>query len=118
MRLIKDSTEVCWMRMAGELTARAVNLAMKSTKPGMFEFQLGAIADAVFLTGGATRGGYRPIIATGENIWNAHYFRNNTVLSDGELVIMDYAPDLHYYTSDIGRMWTVNGSYSAVQREL
>ena len=118
MRLIKDPTEVRWMRMAGELTARAVNLAMKSTKPGMFEFQLGAIADAVFLTGGATRGGYRPIIATGENIWNAHYFRNNTVLSDGELVIMDYAPDLHYYTSDIGRMWPVNGSYSAVQREL
>ena len=118
MRLIKDSTEVRWMRKAGELTARAVNLAMKSTKPGMFEFQLGAIADAVFLTGGATRGGYRPIIATGENIWNAHYFRNNTVLSDGELVIMDYAPDLHYYTSDIGRMWPVNGSYSAVQREL
>ena len=40
------------------------------------------------------------------------------VLSDGELVIMDYGSDLHYYTSDIGRMWPVNGSYSAVQREL
>ncbi len=118
MRLIKDATEVRWMQTAGELTAQAVNLAMKSTKPGMFEYQLGAIADAVFLAGGATRGGYRPIIATGENIWNAHYFRNNTVLRDGELVIMDYAPDLQYYTSDIGRMWPVNGSYSAVQREL
>ena len=31
---------------------------------------------------------------------------------------MDCAPDYHYYTSDIGRMWPVNGRYSDVQREL
>ena len=72
----------------------------------------------MFLSAGASGSGYRPIIAQGENIWNAHYFRNNSRLSDGELVIMDYAPDLHYYTSDIGRMWPVNGIYSEVQREL
>ena len=31
---------------------------------------------------------------------------------------MDYAPDLGGYTSDIGRMWPVNGRYSPWQREL
>ena len=31
---------------------------------------------------------------------------------------MDYAPDFAYYTSDIGRMWPVNGRYSDWQREL
>jgi len=31
---------------------------------------------------------------------------------------MDCAPDYAYYTSDIGRMWPVNGTYSPVQREL
>jgi Xaa-Pro aminopeptidase len=31
---------------------------------------------------------------------------------------MDYAPDLHGYTSDIGRMWPVNGRYDRVQRDL
>src|SRR6185436_10005938 len=37
---------------------------------------------------------------------------------DGDLVLMDYAPDFRYYTSDIGRMWPVNGRYDPVQREL
>jgi Xaa-Pro aminopeptidase len=31
---------------------------------------------------------------------------------------MDYAPDLRYYTSDIGRVWPVNGKYAPWQREL
>jgi len=118
MRLIKDREEVNWMVEAGAATAAAVNLAMQATKPGIYEYQLGAVANGVFLAAGASGSGYRPIIAQGENIWNAHYFRNNCKLRDGELVIMDYAPDLHYYTSDIGRMWPVNGKYSDVQREL
>ena len=118
MRRLKDEEEIAWMVKAGQITAAAVNLAMQATKAGLYEYQLGAIADAVFLAAGSARGGYRPIIACGENIWNAHYFRNNCQLRDGELVIMDYAPDLHYYTSDIGRMWPVSGVYTEVQREL
>jgi Xaa-Pro aminopeptidase len=31
---------------------------------------------------------------------------------------MDFAPDYGYYTSDVTRMWPVNGKYSPVQREL
>ena len=31
---------------------------------------------------------------------------------------MDYAPDYHYYTSDIARVWPVTGKFSPVQREL
>ena len=52
------------------------------------------------------------------NIWNAHYYRNNSVLDGGDLVLMDFAPDYHYYTSDVTRMWPVNGKFSDVQKEL
>ena len=31
---------------------------------------------------------------------------------------MDFAPEYHYYTSDIARIWPVNGKYSPPQREL
>jgi len=31
---------------------------------------------------------------------------------------MDYAPDFRYYTSDIGRMWPVNGTFNPEQRAL
>src|SRR5258706_8144980 len=47
-----------------------------------------------------------------------HYWRNNSRLNDGEMVLFDYAPDLGNYTSDIGRMWPVNGKFSNEQREV
>jgi Xaa-Pro aminopeptidase len=56
--------------------------------------------------------------ASGENAWHAHYFRNNCAMRDGDLVLMDTAPDYGYYTSDIGRMWPVGGTYAPWQREL
>jgi Xaa-Pro aminopeptidase len=34
------------------------------------------------------------------------------------MVLMDFAPDVSYYTSDIGRMWPVSGTYSPLQRLL
>jgi len=118
MRLIKSPREVDVMRRAGVLCARAVVEAMRATRPGVFEYQLGAVADYVYRVNGVLSEGYRPIIAGGENIWFIHYYANDHSLRDGDLVLMDYAPDVSNYTSDIGRMWPVNGTYTAHQREL
>ena len=118
MRAIKSPREIDLCRRAGQLSAMAVVQAMRATRPGVFEYQLGALAAYVYLQHGARGEGYRPIIAGGANVWHAHYFRNSCPLNDGDLVLMDGAPDYHYYTSDIGRMWPVNGSYTPQQREL
>jgi Xaa-Pro aminopeptidase len=118
MRLTKSPAEGAVMRAAAKLTALATVDAMKATRPGVYEFQLGAVADYVFQVNGAQGAGYRPIIATGGNIRMMHYWRNNAPLRDGDWVLFDYAPDYNYYTSDIGRMWPVNGRYSPLQREL
>ena len=118
IRLHKSAAEIEVMRHAGRLTALAVREAIRSTEPGIIEGQLAAIADYVFQLNGASGGGYRPIVACGDNIWNMHYYRNNCPLMAGELVLMDYAPDCWCYTSDIGRMWPVSGQYERWQREL
>src|SRR4051812_26831561 len=118
MRLIKSPAEIAIMRKAGQLSAQAAVAAMKASRAGMFEYQLQAPAEAIFLDAGARGGSYRPIIASGKNIWMMHYWRNNSKLRDGDVVLFDYAPDLGNYTSDIGRMWPVNGSFSAEQREV
>jgi Xaa-Pro aminopeptidase len=119
MRIVKSENEIRMMRRAGRLSALAVKQAMLNTRAGVFEYHLGAIADYVYQCNGSRAGGgYRPIIACGRNIWNAHYYRNNCELTDGEWVLMDFAPDVGYYTSDIGRYWPVNGTYSNTQREL
>jgi Xaa-Pro aminopeptidase len=37
---------------------------------------------------------------------------------DGDFLLMDFAPDVGYYMSDVTRMWPVNGKFSPGQREL
>jgi Xaa-Pro aminopeptidase len=118
LRLIKSPAEVALLRKAARLCGLGVMEAMRSTAPGVVEYQLGALAKFIFLNGGAQDEGYRAIIAGGSNIWHMHYSANNQALRDGDLVLMDYAPDYRYYVSDIGRMWPVGGTYSPQQREL
>lgn len=118
LRLIKSDLEIALLRRAGQLSARGVIEAMRCTRPGVMEYQLDAVMRYHYLVNGARDAGYRAIIAGGANAWYAHYSANNCALRDGDLVLVDCAPDYHYYTSDIGRMWPVNGIYSAVQREL
>ncbi|MCX7683359.1 MAG: aminopeptidase P N-terminal domain-containing protein [Anaerolineae bacterium] len=118
LRSVKSPREIAVMRRAGLLCALAVREAMRVTRPGLFEYQLGALANYIYAVNGAQGEGYRPIIASGENIWHIHYFRNDCPLKDGDLVLMDVAPECNYYTSDIGRMWPVNGTYAPWQREL
>ena len=118
LRLIKSPRELAMMRRAAQLCARGVCEAMRATRPDVYEYQLGAVADYVYRMEGVRSEAYRPIIAGGDNIQYAHYFRNNSPLQDGDLVLMDYAPDVCHYTSDIGRMWPVGGRYSPLQREL
>jgi Xaa-Pro aminopeptidase len=118
LRLVKSVKEIELLRVAGLLAALGTIEAMKSTRPGIMEYQLEAVMRYHFLANGGLDAGYRAIIAGGANAWYGHYNANNSSLCDGDLVLVDGAPDYHYYTSDIGRMWPVNGTYSPLQREL
>lgn len=119
MRSVKSPREIALIRRASQLAGLGILEAIKSTKAGLYEYQLDAAARYIFLAGGARLEGYRSITAAGTtNIWNGHYYRNNAQLKDGDLVLMDFAPDYGYYTSDVTRMWPINGKYSLVQREL
>ncbi len=118
IRLIKSPREISLIRRASEIAGLAIMEAMRGTKPGLFEYQLGAAARYVYLLNDAKYEGYPAIIGGGTNAWYGHYFRNSSRLKDGDLVLMDYAPDYHYYTSDVTRMWPVNGKYTPDQRSL
>jgi Xaa-Pro aminopeptidase len=119
IRSVKSPREIALIRRASQLAGRGLIEAMKSTRPGVYEYQLDAVARYVFLSNGARLEGYRSITASGTaNIWNMHYYRNSEQLKSGDLVLMDFAPEYHYYTSDIARVWPVSGKYSPEQREL
>ena len=119
LRLVKSPAELRLMREAGRLSGMGVAEAMRCTQSGVNEYELAAVCDYVFRAGGAFGGAHQAIAASGDrNIYAMHYWRANSTLRDGDLMLLDYAPDYRYYTSDIGRMWPVNGTYSADQRSL
>jgi Xaa-Pro aminopeptidase len=118
LRVVKSPHELELLREAARLTGTAVMEAVRATAPGVGEWQLAAVAELVFRDGGARGGAYEAIVASGTNAYFPHYVANEAVLQAGELVLMDYAPDYRYYTSDIGRMWPVDGRYSDDQRRL
>ena len=118
MRLIKSQKEIEVIRKATEIAVLAIIEAMRSTEPGVYEYQLDAAAKYVFYQHGAQGDGYPAIIGGGTNAYMGHYFRKTDVLNDGDLVLMDYAPDYHNYTSDVTRIWPVNGTFDKDQTAL
>ncbi|WP_169301340.1 M24 family metallopeptidase [Pontimicrobium aquaticum] len=118
MRLIKSKKEIEVIRKATEIAGLAIIEAMRSTKPGVYEYQLDAAAKYVFYQHGSQGDGYPAIIGGGTNAFMGHYFRKTDVLNDGDLVLMDYAPDYHNYTSDVTRIWPVNGKFNKAQTAL
>ena len=119
LRSVKSPREIALIRRASQLAGLGMIEAIKSTEPGVWEYQLDGVARYVYLINGARLEAYRSITASGTaNISNGHYYRNDSQLKNGDMVLMDYAPDFRYYVSDIGRMWPVNGAYEPWQREL
>ena len=118
MRLIKSPKEIELIRKATQIAGLGIMEAMRSTMPGVYEYQLDAAAKYVFHLQGARGDGYASIIGGGTNAYMGHYFHKTDVLKDGDLVLMDYAPDYKYYTSDVTRIWPVNGKFTNEQKEL
>ena len=118
MRLVKSQKEINLISKATNIAGMGIIEAMRSTYPGVYEYQLDAAAKYIFYQHGAQGDGYPSIIGGGENAYMGHYFRKTDVLKDGDLVLMDYAPDYHYYTSDVTRIWPVNGVFDKAQAAL
>ncbi|HCM77853.1 MAG TPA: peptidase M24 [Cytophagales bacterium] len=118
MRLIKSEKEIDLIRKATQIAGLGIIEAMRSTQPGVYEYQLDAAAKYIFHLQGARGDGYASIIGGGTNAFMGHYFHKTDVLKAGDLVLMDYAPDYKYYTSDVTRIWPVNGKFDNAQKEL
>ncbi|MFQ5742094.1 MAG: aminopeptidase P N-terminal domain-containing protein [Acidobacteriota bacterium] len=118
MRLLKSPREIELIRKSTRLAGLAIMEAMRSTEPGLMEYELDGVAKFIYFRNGAQADAYYSLIASGPNAWFPHYHAGKRRLRDGELVLMDYAPDYGYYSSDVTRQWPVNGHFNGWQREL
>lgn len=118
MRMIKSPREIALIRESTRIAAEGLMEAMRSAAPGMYEYELEAVADYVFKKNNAQGIAYFALVASGQNASWPHYHAAQAQTRDGQLVLFDYAPDYKYYASDVTRQFPINGRFTADQREL
>ncbi len=119
MRLYKDEIEIKSIREATRISAEAHELARKITSPGMNERQLQGAIEGYFLQQGARGPAYGSIVAGGDNACILHYTANNSILRDGDLLLIDAGCSLmDYYNGDITRTFPINGKFTSEQKAL
>ena len=118
MRVIKSPREIALIREATRISGLGIMEAMRSAQPGMYEYELEAIADYVFKKHNSQGIGYFALVAAGKNASWPHYHAAQSRTQDGQLMLFDYAPDYKYYTADVTRMFPINGKFTTDQKEL
>jgi Xaa-Pro aminopeptidase len=115
MRWVKDEKEIAVIRECGKIGAHGFDEAMRVTRPGIYEYQVAAACDFVYQNEGAMGPSYFPIAASAERGLSWHYNANNHTIKGGDVMMMDYAPEVNYYSTDITRTWPVEGKFTDKQ---
>lgn len=118
LRLIKDDDEIRRMRRAAQLSADGHKAAMMAAVPGIWEYELESVLEAVFRREGAERVGYPSIVGTGINGTVLHYDQNRRQSAPGDMIVIDAAGEFGYYTADVTRSFPVSGKFTPHQKAV
>jgi Xaa-Pro aminopeptidase len=118
LRLVKTPEELAALRRAAHAGALAMIEAMRSTRPGLGEWDLRAVMDLVHRRAGGDGPAYDAIIGSGPNSVSLHYWLDNRVMQPGEMICLDYGPEVDHYTTDITRSWPTDGLWTPRMMEL
>jgi Xaa-Pro aminopeptidase len=118
MRVLKNHDEVEIMQRAADIAAEAHVEAMKAVRPGMKEYEVEALIEAVFRRHGSAGPSYTSIIGSGPNATVLHYITNMDTLRDNDLLLVDAGAEYKGYASDITRTFPINGKFTQAQREV
>lgn len=118
IRMVKSERELQMIRASSRLHGLAMMEAMRATEPGVTEYDIEAVARYVFWRHGAKGSAYYALSHVASNAHMNHYHAGVREALDGDMILLDYGADYHYYVSDMSRMWPANGRFNDVQREL
>jgi Xaa-Pro aminopeptidase len=118
MRLIKGPEEIELLQKSITITCDAHIEVMRAAKPGMFEYELGAVIDYVYKKNGSLRKGFPSIIGSGPRTSVFHYDANNHTIQDGDLVLLDIGAEYGFYSADVTRTIPINGKFTKEQKEI
>lgn len=118
LRLFKSKQEITLLKQAANITTTGHIMAMQRAAAGVYEYELEAELQYLFLKQGARSPAYPIIVGSGHNGCILHYIGNAGMLRDGDLVLIDAGCEYQYYACDATRTFPVNGRYNAQQRAI
>lgn len=118
MRIIKDAEEIKLIRKSVDITCNAHIEALKAIEPGMYEYEIAAIYSYIFEKEGAADKAFPAIAASGPNATIYHYSSNRRQTKAGDLVMLDMGAEYQKYSSDVTRVFPVNGKFTREQKEI
>jgi Xaa-Pro aminopeptidase len=122
LRLVKDSHEIEQMRLAVEVTARGFEDIVRSLPEAVAHPRGERLVERAFEGRARVEGngvGYQTIAASGRHACTLHWIRNDGVVTDGDLILVDAGAEVDsLYTADVTRTLPVSGTFSQAQREV
>ena len=119
MRRVKDAQEIERLRDAGRIGALGIKEAIRSARPGMYEYQVAAMAEFVFRWHGASGTAFFPIVGSGPNscivALQRECAKNGSRATSS---VIDFGPDYQVLRSDITRTFPVSGRFSEEQAKV
>ena len=122
LRLIKDDHEIEQMREAVAITRSGFDNVVASLPTAVAHRRGERVIETAFETAARSDGngiGYDTIAASGNHACTLHWIRNDGVVSDGDLVLVDAGAEADsLYTADITRTLPVSGTFTEVQAKI
>lgn len=116
-RIVKDAAALAALRRAVEISVAGHLAAMRSARPGLYEYEIEARIEHEFRRLGASGPGYETIVGTGVNATVLHYTAARAPLAAGELLLVDAGAEWDLFTGDITRTFPVSGRFTPAQRD-
>jgi Xaa-Pro aminopeptidase len=118
LREIKSQAEIDLIAKSIAVTGDGLVRAMRTSGPGVFEYELQAAVEFEMSRQGAEAVGFPSIIGSGPNSLILHYSMNRRKMKEGEMVVMDVGAEVEGYSADVTRSIPIDGSFSREQRQV
>ena len=116
LRASKDKQEIESIRQAVSIAETALEKTLPIIKPGVAEKEIASELVIQLLRGGSEPElPFFPIVASGPNSANPHATPGERVLSNGDLLIIDWGARMNGYISDITRTFAIGEVSSQLQ---
>lgn len=117
LRMVKDEREITAMRKAVEIAQQAFRRIEPLIRPGISEKQLASQLTLEMIRAGSDPVfPFSPIVSSGPNSANPHASPSDRMITQGDLLVIDWGASYEGYLSDITRTFAIGDVEAQLKR--